>query len=241
MSALPVYFFDLYGTLVDVRTDETRPSLWRGAAEFFSLCGAAYSPAELRARYLALCAEETALLAAARPELGEAGAEIELRAVFSRLFEEKGVSVSAGRVDDTALLFRALSYRRSPRLMRGAKRTLEELRRRGARVFLLSNAQRCFTAPELQKLGLSDAFDGIFLSSDFGCKKPASAFFIAALDRALAAPGEALMVGNDPDADMRGAAAVGMAGRWLHTPLSPPRDLPLPEGCVEIAGLTELL
>lgn len=28
------YFFDLYGTLVDIRTDERKPSLWRGAAEF---------------------------------------------------------------------------------------------------------------------------------------------------------------------------------------------------------------
>ena len=34
------YFFDLYGTLVDIRTDEQKPSLWRDLAEFYSLCGA---------------------------------------------------------------------------------------------------------------------------------------------------------------------------------------------------------
>ena len=46
------YFFDLYGTLVDIWTDEGKASLWRGAARFYSLCGAVYAPRELRERYL---------------------------------------------------------------------------------------------------------------------------------------------------------------------------------------------
>ena len=59
------YFFDLYGTLVDIRTDEQKPSLWCDLAEFYSLCGASYTLDEIRDRYFALCAEETASLAAA--------------------------------------------------------------------------------------------------------------------------------------------------------------------------------
>ena len=62
-----------------------------------------------------------------------------------------------------------------------------------------------------------------------------------ALARAGVSPQDALMVGNDPDADMRGAAAAGMAGRYIHTRQSPPRGGPLPEGRVEIAELEELL
>ena len=116
-------FFDLYGTLVDVWTDERKSSLWRGAAEFCSLCGASYTAPELQARYLALCAEETAALAAAHPELGPEGVEIELRGVFRRLFEEKGAAAGGERVADTAVLFRALSFRHAPRLMPGARRT----------------------------------------------------------------------------------------------------------------------
>ena len=99
------YFFDLYGTLVDIWTDERKLSLWRGVAEFYSLCGAPYTPAEIHKRYLALCAEETELLAASHPVLGTEGVEIELRNVFRRLFEEKGVSVPATQVEDTAVLF----------------------------------------------------------------------------------------------------------------------------------------
>ena len=234
-------FFDLYGTLVDIWTDESKPSLWRRTAEFFSLCGAPCTARELQARYLALCAEETDALAAARPELGAEGVEIELRKVFRRLFEEKGLNVSDERISDTAMLFRTLSFRRAPRLMPGARDVLSELRRRGTRICLLSNAQSCFTMPELSRLGLDGAFDGIFLSSDFGCRKPSSAFFRAALSRAGVSPAQALMVGNDPSTDIRGAESVGMESRYIHTPQSPPRGAPLPAGCREIASLRDLL
>ena len=236
------YFFDLYGTLVDIRTDEQKPSLWQGAAEFYSLCGAPYTAAEIHARYLALCAEETEILAEACPALGTQGVEIELRNVFRRLFQEKGITVSATRVEDIAVLFRLLSFDREPCLMKGVKETLEELRRQGVHLYMLSNAQSCFTIPELRRLGLLDGFfDGIFLSSDFGSKKPFPAFFHAALARAGISGSEVLMVGNDPDADIRGADAVGMKSRYIHSWQSPPRGLILPESCREIQSLEELL
>ena len=224
MTVYKNLFFDLYGTLVDIRTDELKPSLWRGAAEFYSLCGAPYAAAEIRTRYLALCVE------------------IELRNVFRRLFEEKDVPVTATQVEDTAVLFRLLSFCRRPRLMKGAKRTLSGLRRQGARMYLLSNAQSCFTIPELRRLGLLDGvFDGIFLSSDFGSKKPAPAFFNAALAQAGLTASEVLMVGNDPVADIRGADSVGMESRYFHSWQSPPRGFRLPESCREIMSLEELL
>ena len=50
MAMYENYFFDLYGTLVDIRTDEGKLSLWRGVAEFYSLCGAAYTAAEIQGR-----------------------------------------------------------------------------------------------------------------------------------------------------------------------------------------------
>ena len=198
------YFFDLYGTLVDIRTDEQKPSLWRDLAEFYSLCGASYTLEEIRERYFALCADETTVLAEACPELGKDSVEIELRIVFRRLFEEKGITVSATQVEDTARLFRALSFCRPPQLMEGV-------------------------------------FDGIFLSSDFGVKKPAPAFFHAALEKAGLSGSDVLMVGNDPYADIRGADSVGMKSRYIHSWQSPPRGFSLPESCREIVSLEELL
>ena len=242
MSMYKNYFFDLYGTLVDIRTDEQKPSLWYYLAEFYSLCGAPYTPEEIRERYFILCAEETADLAAACPMLDTEEVEIELRNVFRRLFEEKSITVSATQVSDTAMLFRALSFCSPPRLMEGAEKTLKELRQRGARLYLLSNAQSCFTIPELRHLNLlKGVFDGIFLSSDFGVKKPARAFFHAALEKAGVSGSEVLMIGNDPFADIRGADSIGMKSRYIHSWQSPPRGFSLPKSCREIQSLENLL
>lgn len=236
-------FFDLYGTLADIWTDEGKPELWQGTADFLSLRGAPYEPDELRTRYLALCDAATAELAAKRPDLGRDGVEIELRDVFRRLWTEKGAEASEERTAGLAALFRALSYTEGPKCIPGAAETLATLRGRGVRVFLLSNAQSCFTRGELAMLSLADAFDGIFLSSDWGCKKPHEAFFRLALERTGLRPDEVLMVGNDPVADMAGAGALGIPGRYLHTRQSPPKgkDFTLPPGCREIAALGELL
>ena len=232
-------FFDLYGTLCDIRTDETRPALWRAFAAYAALCGADWAPDALRARYLALCEEETRSLAAASG-LDEDEVEIDLPRVFAGLFAEKGAAVSDERLADTALFFRALSYRRPPRLMKGALKTLSALRRRGFRLYLLSNAQRCFTHSELRRLGLDDRFDGIFLSSDYGCKKPSPVFFRAALEQAGLAPEEVLMVGNDTVSDIAGAHALGIPSRYLHSRISPPSRGELPYDCREIDCLSAL-
>ena len=106
----------------------------------------------------------------------------------------------------------------------------------------MTRAQSCFTIPELRRLELLDGvFDGIFLSSDFGSKKPAPAFFHAALAKTGLSGSEVLMVGNDQIADIRGADSVGMKSRYIHSWQSPPRGFSLPESCREIMSLEELL
>ena len=48
--------FDLYGTLVDIHTDENQPSLWQRMAGFAASQGARYEAEELRRAYLRLAA-----------------------------------------------------------------------------------------------------------------------------------------------------------------------------------------
>ena len=82
------YLFDLYGTLVDIHTDETRPALWRRMSDWYAARGAAYEPRELRRAYLAACERR-------ERELQQSGAaqwvEIEIGAVCSDLFARRGV------------------------------------------------------------------------------------------------------------------------------------------------------
>lgn len=234
------YIFDLYGTLVDIRTEEAMPALWRRMALLFSLQGASYGPEELRAAYRAAVEAQIERRAADYPSILKDHIEPEILDVFRALYRQKGVSPSPSKVQDTALFFRTLSMRHI-RLYPQAAAVLKELRDRGLGVYLLSNAQAAFTVPELRKLGLSSLFDGIVLSSDVGIKKPDSAIFQHIVEKYGLRPAECLMIGNDADADIWGAAAVGMAGRYIHTDQSPDRADRLPENCLEIGRLRELL
>ena len=97
-AVLPVqydnYVFDLYGTLVDIHTEEDFPKLWEKLALFFGYYGAIYEPKELQKRYAALVSDcERALkktLEEDRHYTHEASPEIEIGEVFEKLYQEKG-------------------------------------------------------------------------------------------------------------------------------------------------------
>ena len=48
------YIFDLYGTLVDIHTEEEDPVVWKKLALFYGYYDANYAPEELKERYHAL-------------------------------------------------------------------------------------------------------------------------------------------------------------------------------------------
>ena len=234
------YLFDLYGTLVDIRTEESMPSLWRRMALFLSLQGAAYTAVELKTAYSKAIEAEIDRRRALTPSLTREHIEPDILRAFNALFANKGVTANDTLLQDVALLFRTLSMGHL-RLYPDAKKVLQTLRKQGKGVYLLSNAQRAFTMPELNKLEIASLFDGIILSSDVGVKKPDGAIFAYILAKYDLNPKTCLMVGNDIAADMMGAEAVGIAGRYIHTKQSPPIRRPLPRGCKEIDRLVDLL
>ncbi|MBP3814867.1 MAG: HAD family hydrolase, partial [Butyrivibrio sp.] len=53
------YIFDLYGTLIDIHTDEEQHGLWQDMAAYLQCqFGADYTAKELRKRYFEICAQE---------------------------------------------------------------------------------------------------------------------------------------------------------------------------------------
>jgi putative hydrolase of the HAD superfamily len=89
---------------------------------------------------------------------------------------------------------------------------LETLRGRGLKLGLVSNA---FDPPELlhadlERLGIAERIDVAVFSSEVGHRKPEPAIFRRALDALGVAPEAALFVGDAPETDIAGAAAVGM-------------------------------
>ena len=77
----------------------------------------------------------------------------------------------------------------------------------------------------LPLLGIAEFFDGIVLSSEVGAEKPAPHIFAEALRRFGTAASEAFHVGDEPEADWRGAAAAGLKVFELKRPGNSLRDL----------------
>lgn len=227
MRALPYenYIFDLYGTLVDIHTDEDKPEAWAALARFYSYYGAVYTPDELQAAYNRLTQERTASCRGLRRDSHEAFPEIEIEEVFLALFTEKGANVSKDLAVHAGQFFRAMTTEYL-RLYDGTLDMLRMLRERGAKLYLLSNAQAIFTAYEMRALGLDKVFDAVYLSSSCGCKKPDLRFFELPLKEHHLDPARSIMTGNDAACDIAGAKAAGLATLYVRSNISPKEPLP---------------
>lgn len=218
MQRYDAVFFDLYGTLVDIRTDESSDAAWEALREALTAqCGASYPDNEsLRSRFDALAAP---ICAAAVARHGE-WAEPDLLPVYRGLAHDSG--------DDQVARALAWTFRRAStsllRLYPGASELLARLRTAGLRIVLVSNAQSCYTRPELDLLGLTATFDLIVISSEAGVRKPSPELFRRALEAEQLAPSRVVMIGNDERADILGARAAGIDGIYLRTAISPSDD-----------------
>ena len=231
--------FDLYGTLVDIHTDETSPRLWVRMAEAYRRSGAVYHPGELRAAYFRLVGELENGAEVPEGTAHEAHPEIQIEQVFQRLYQEKGVDAGDGLAARTALTFRRHSTEYL-RLYPGAAELLYALRAQGRGVWLLSNAQSIFTRQELKQLRLDGLFDGVYLSSDYGFKKPDPRFFRVLLQKRAISPDSAIMVGNDGVCDIAGAQSVGLSTLYIRSNLSPNEPLPQASHVLETMDLRQV-
>ena len=213
--------FDLYGTLVDIHTQEDH-RVWEKTALFFGYYGAGYAPGELEAAFRQLLKEREATMG----QSYECFPDVPFEELMEALFRAKGIERGAPALGvQAAQLFRICSTDYI-RVYPGAVEALAALRRKGARLWLLSNAQRVFTAFELEHLRLTQQLDGICLSSDCRCRKPDRRFYQALVEERGLDIHKCLMIGNDRDTDIAGARAMGIATVYMHTGLTPPDQAP---------------
>jgi len=232
MAALPLeyenYVFDLYGTLVDIRTWEEDETLWKKLALFFGYYDAVYKPKELQRAYKKLVeGKEKALKKELEQDIKyshEASPEIEIKEVFCELYKSKGVEPSEELVVHTGQFFRVLSTE-YVKLYPGTEEMLLELKKQGKKIYLLSNAQRIFTEHEMHVLGIAKYFDGIFISSDYKTKKPDKRFFDMLVETYALNSETTLFIGNDARSDIGGAKQVGFATYYVKSNISPKGDM----------------
>ena len=208
--------FDLYGTLVDIHTGEN-DVVWEKTAIYFGFYGAHYSSAELKSAFRSAMSAHEAMAG----QSYECFPDIPFEEVMAELFRAKGVLDGADALGvNAAQLFRITSIEYI-RLYPKVLDALELLRKKGYRLWLLSNAQRIFTEYELRHIGLWNQLDGIYISSDYRCRKPDVRFFRALIDEQKLDPDKCLMIGNDRATDIAGARSAGIGTFYMHTNLTP--------------------
>lgn len=208
------FVFDVYGTLVDIHTNEYDLGTWQKLANTLSFYDVNYTAEELKEAYFMSCDLQM--------RLGKKDCkypEVDVVEVSKHIFENKGKKAAKTLATHLAQEFRAFSTERL-RVYPDVIETLKQLKRARKKLYILSNAQRCYTKPELEKLGLLKYFNGVIYSSDYRCRKPDVKLFDAACEKFKINKSESVYIGNDPTTDVDGARAAKIDCLWIKTNLT---------------------
>ncbi|OMD84638.1 MULTISPECIES: HAD family hydrolase [Paenibacillus] len=209
------YIFDLYGTLIDIQTDEEKQEVWDRLSLHFGYQGMSITGSELQAQFL----RERDL------QLAEAARNCQypdfvMEDVFRSVARQLGGEPDQAWLHETVRWLRTLSMIHIS-LYEGVVEILQTLRERGKKVFLLSNGQKTFIEAELMMLGILPLFDGIAISSEAGVSKPDPLFYRYLVEHYGANLRSAIMIGNDPRTDIAGALTIGIDSCYIRTASSP--------------------
>ncbi len=202
--AIQGILFDLYGTLIDIETNESLEEIYRGIAHYLTYHGVHRHRWEVRDRYYQIMKQR-------KETSREEYPEIDVEAIWNVFLETEGVKAAATRLELAKILaqfYRGISRTRL-QLYPEVKRVLDALRATYA-LGIISDAQPCFALPEIQAVGLDGYFDPIIISAQYGFRKPDQRLTEKALDMMKLTPEEVIYVGNDMFRDIYGAKRLGI-------------------------------
>lgn len=202
--AIKGILFDLYGTLIDIETDESMDEIYRGIAHYLTYQEVYLHRWEVKERYYRIMKEQ-------REECGEECPEIDVEDIWNRLLKQEGIKANSTRRKLALILahiYRGISRKRL-QLYPGVKDVLDKMCPL-YRLAILSDAQPCYALPEMKALGLDNYFDPIIISGSYGFRKPDKRLAEKALDIMELTPAEVICVGNDMYRDIYGAKRLGI-------------------------------
>jgi putative hydrolase of the HAD superfamily len=215
------YIFDFYGTLTEIHTDEEQPSLWKQMAELYRVYGADFTPGELKEGFHEQCENaENAL----RRETGYQYAEIDLSRIFEVLLRNAPAYHKAEHqimdmqewtfgISNTFRILSRTKLKTYPHTLQ----VLKKLKKAGCHIYVLSNAQKCFTMPEMEQSGILPYVDEVYISSEYRMKKPQEDFLGVLLKKEKLKKEDSIMIGNDCYSDVASAVKNQMHSVFLDT------------------------
>ena len=202
--------FDVYGTMVDVWTDEQDIQTWQAVASLMDFYGANLLPEQIKVMFFEGCQKQIV-----QGKKRYDYPEIDVVKVFYDILESRGLGCKT-KATFLTHAFRVASTRKL-QLFDNVLETLAKLKKAGKKLYILSNAQASFTQFELKKLGLPKYFNGIVLSSKYGVAKPSATFFDIILEKYHLEKSECIYIGNDLHSDILGANNAQIHSIWLNT------------------------
>jgi putative hydrolase of the HAD superfamily len=164
---------------------------------------------ELYGRYSELLEEMHPQVLAGRNSYQEAH-----RLRFQRLLAPYGTEITETEADEFAQAHYA-RYQVVRQPVAGALALLQALKPQ-YRIGIVTNNRTAEQEDKLRHLGMSHLLDALITSEEVGVTKPDPRIFQVALQRLNAQPAETVMVGDNWQADVLGALAVGIRPLWLN-------------------------
>ena len=213
MKNYKYYIFDLYGTLVDIHTNEDSLKNWKKFSDVLSKYKT-INPKQLKQDYFyflnKIIKQETKQ---------NHHIEVDIKDVFIEIFKKHNISFNNQIIKDIAYEFRKAT-RSHLRLYSNVITLLELLKQNNKKIYLLSNAQILFTLPEIHELDIEKYFDDIFISSDIGYKKPDILFIQSLIKKHRLNKEDCILIGNDLYDDIASANTTGIDSYYIHNKLS---------------------
>lgn len=201
--------FDINGTLTDIFTNEESDDVYRVLSNFFIYQGVLLPPERIRDLYFDFNKRQ-------RRDSGEEYPEFDVVALFDKMISRYATSYTRELpkkkrkflAQTAAEIFRAASMFQL-RPYPDVKDTLKQLKKK-YRLAAVSDGQSVWARAELNAVGLSDFFDSLIVSGDYGYRKPDVRLFKKALKKTGLSADEVIFIGNDLYRDIYGANLAGM-------------------------------
>ncbi len=134
---------------------------------------------------------------------------VEDRTIFQRFLRRV-----TGRVDPKMVAIGVVAYRRARakayHSYPGIKRVIRQIRKRGIKTGIVTDAPRLKAWIRLVEIGLHDDFDVVVTFDDTGKIKPDPEPFLKALRKLKVKPEDSMFVGDNIERDIVGANRLGM-------------------------------
>lgn len=194
--------FDLYGTLIDIRTDEKDIGTYWILSRYLMYHGVQITAEDLKNEYFEGINKSLT-------NTDEQHPEVNVFDIFSQIMHRYGRGIYNEQcINDICMLFRSLTIRNF-QLFPDVIETLSFLQSRYI-LGLVSDAQWVFTEPELKIANIDRFFKKRVLSSRYGYKKPDKRLFKSMLKKLDIKPEEAIYIGDNPQRDLVGAKQSGL-------------------------------